>query len=40
VPKVPGSGVTLTPLVWLTAIAVARNVAGLLRFRWRDINRT
>jgi len=37
VPKLPGSAVTGTPLVWLTAIAAVLMVAGLAGFRRRDL---
>lgn len=36
-PKVPGSAVTATPLLWLTAIAVAGLAAGMVGLRRRDI---
>ena len=37
VPKLPGSDVSATPLVWLTLIAVALGVVGLLGLRIRDV---
>lgn len=37
VPKLPGGELTMTPLVWLTAIAVALTTIGLAGFRHRDI---
>ncbi|WP_433178038.1 ABC transporter permease [Actinoallomurus sp. CA-150999] len=37
VPKLPGSGLTVTPLAVLTAVAVAGAAAGLVGFRRRDI---
>ncbi|HEU5158625.1 MAG TPA: ABC transporter permease [Streptosporangiaceae bacterium] len=37
VPKLPAAGVSVTPLVWLLAIAVALTAAGLAGFRRRDI---
>jgi ABC-2 type transport system permease protein len=37
VPKLPGTAVTATPLVALTAIAVALVAAGLVGFRRRDL---
>jgi ABC-2 type transport system permease protein len=37
VPKVPGSAVSATPLLWLSAIAAASLAAGLVSLRRRDI---
>jgi len=37
VPKVPGHEVTAAPLIWLTAVATLLAVAGLTRFRLRDL---
>jgi ABC-2 type transport system permease protein len=37
VPRVPGTDVTATPLVWLLAVAVVVGVAGLTGLRRRDI---
>jgi ABC-2 type transport system permease protein len=37
VPKLPGTAVTGTPFVWLTAIAAALTAGGLLGLRRRDI---
>jgi polyether ionophore transport system permease protein len=37
VPKLPGGELTMTPLVWLTAIAVAPTTIGLAGFRRRDV---
>jgi ABC-2 type transport system permease protein len=37
VPKLPGSAFTVTPVLWLTAIAVALGAAGLAGLRRRDI---
>jgi len=37
VPKLPGSAFTATPLLWLTAVAVALGVAGLVGLRRRDM---
>lgn len=37
VPKLPGGELTLAPLLWLTAIAVALAAAGFTAFRRRDI---
>ena len=36
-PKLPGGEVTVTPLVWLLALAVALTAAGMAGFRRRDI---
>ena len=36
-PKLPGGMVSAAPLVWLSAIAVALPVVGLLGLRRRDI---
>ena len=36
-PKLPGGTVSAAPLAWLSAIAVALAVAGLLGLRRRDI---
>jgi ABC-2 type transport system permease protein len=36
-PKLPGATLTVTPLVWLLAIAVALGVVGLVGFRRRDV---
>ena len=38
VPKLPGTGFTATPLVWLTVVAAVLVAAGLARFRRRDIS--
>jgi ABC-2 type transport system permease protein len=37
VPKLPGAEFTATPLIWLTAVALALGGAGLVAFRRRDI---
>jgi ABC-2 type transport system permease protein len=37
IPKVPGTAVTATPLVWLTAIVALLVAAGLAGFRRRDV---
>ncbi|GAA0727035.1 ABC transporter permease [Dactylosporangium roseum] len=37
VPKVPGSAFTVTPLLWLTVVAVALGAAGLAGLRRRDM---
>jgi ABC-2 type transport system permease protein len=37
VPKLPGGHVTVTPLLWLTVLAVALALAGLAAFRRRDL---
>jgi ABC-2 type transport system permease protein len=37
VPKLPGSAFTMTPVLWLTAVAVALGTAGLVGLRRRDI---
>jgi ABC-2 type transport system permease protein len=37
VPKLPGGTVAATPLLWLTAIAVALFAVGLAGLRRRDI---
>lgn len=37
VPQLPGSAFTATPLLWLTAIAVALSAVGVTAFRRRDI---
>ncbi|MER5338361.1 ABC transporter permease [Micromonospora sp. NPDC002717] len=37
VPKLPGSAFTVTPILWLTAIAVALGAAGLAGLRRRDM---
>jgi ABC-2 type transport system permease protein len=37
VPKLPGTEFTVTPVLWLTAIAVALGAAGLAGLRRRDI---
>lgn len=36
-PKVPGSAVTATPLLWLLALAAAGLITGLVGLRRRDI---
>jgi len=36
-PRLPGSAFTATPLIWLTAVAVALGAAGLIGFRRRDL---
>jgi ABC-2 type transport system permease protein len=37
VPRLPGAAVTATPLIWLTAAAMALVAAGLAGFRARDV---
>jgi ABC-2 type transport system permease protein len=37
VPQLPGAELTWTPLLWLTALALALTVAGLAGFRRRDV---
>jgi ABC-2 type transport system permease protein len=37
VPKLPGTAFTVTPLLWLTAVAAALAGAGLAGFRRRDV---
>ncbi|MFU8850450.1 ABC transporter permease [Micromonospora sp. SL1-18] len=37
VPKLPGSGFTVAPILWLTVIAVALGAAGLAGLRRRDM---
>lgn len=37
VPQVPGHAVTAAPLIWLTVVASVLAVAGLIRFRLRDL---
>lgn len=37
VPKLPGAGFTVVPLLWLTLVAALLGGAGLARFRRRDI---
>jgi ABC-2 type transport system permease protein len=37
VPKLPGSALTATPLIWLVVVAAALGAAGLAGFRRRDI---
>jgi ABC-2 type transport system permease protein len=37
VPKLPGSAFTVTPILWLTVIAVALSAAGLAGLRRRDM---
>jgi putative exporter of polyketide antibiotics len=37
VPKLPGGHFTVTPLLWLTVLAVALTFAGLAAFRRRDL---
>ena len=37
VPKLPGSEFAATPVLWLTAVAVALGAAGLVGLRRRDI---
>jgi ABC-2 type transport system permease protein len=37
VPKLPGSAFTVTPVLWLTAVAVALGAAGLVGLRRRDM---
>jgi ABC-2 type transport system permease protein len=37
-PKLPGGTVTATPLIWLSAIALALGVAGIVGLRRRDIS--
>jgi ABC-2 type transport system permease protein len=39
IPKLPGAELTVEPLIWLTAIAVALTAVGLAAFRFRDIGR-
>jgi ABC-2 type transport system permease protein len=36
-PRLPGSAVSATPLVWLCALALALGAAGLIGLRRRDI---
>jgi ABC-2 type transport system permease protein len=36
-PKLPGGAVTVTPLVWLTVVAIGFGAAGLVAFRRRDM---
>jgi len=38
IPKVPGDSVTVGPIAWLSGIAVALMLLGLLGFRRRDIS--
>jgi ABC-2 type transport system permease protein len=37
VPKLPGTGFTATPLLWLTVVSAALAAAGLAGFRRRDL---
>jgi ABC-2 type transport system permease protein len=37
VPKLPGGSFTPVPLLWLTGVAVALTVAGLIGLRRRDL---
>ncbi len=37
-PKLPGGTVTATPLIWLSAIALALGLAGIIGLRSRDIS--
>lgn len=37
IPRLPGSTLTVTPLIWLTALALALTAAGLVGFRRRDL---
>ena len=37
VPRLPGSAVSATPLIWMAAVAVALAVAGLAGLRRRDL---
>jgi ABC-2 type transport system permease protein len=37
VPKLPSATVAVQPLVWLTVVAVAAAVLGLLGWRRRDV---
>ena len=36
-PRLPGGDFSVTPVIWLTAIAAALTLAGLATFRRRDI---
>jgi ABC-2 type transport system permease protein len=37
IPKIPGGDFTVTPLLWLTALAMALTVGGLAGLRRRDL---
>jgi ABC-2 type transport system permease protein len=37
VPKLPGAAFTVTPVLWLTVIALALGAAGLAGLRRRDM---
>jgi hypothetical protein len=37
VPRLPAGAVSATPLLWLTAVALALTAAGLAGFRRRDL---
>jgi ABC-2 type transport system permease protein len=37
IPKVPGAGVSATPLAWLLAVTAVLVAAGLAGFRRRDL---
>jgi ABC-2 type transport system permease protein len=37
IPKLPGHDLTLTPLVWLSAMLLALGAVGLMAFRRRDM---
>ncbi|MBE0447455.1 MAG: ABC transporter permease [Actinobacteria bacterium] len=39
IPNLPGGEFTITPIIWLLAIALVLTVAGLVGFRQRDIGR-
>ncbi len=36
-PRLPGGDFSVTPVLWLTAIAAALTIAGLATFRRRDV---
>lgn len=38
VPQIPGSNMTWTPLLWLTAVALGLTAAGMVGFRRRDLS--
>lgn len=38
IPRLPGGVFSATPLIWLTALAVALTAAGLVAFRHRDLD--
>jgi ABC-2 type transport system permease protein len=37
VPRLPGSAVSATPLIWLSAVALVLAAAGLAGLRHRDL---